>query len=504
MQIAVLVFYFAILIILSVFGAHRYFLLYQFYKHKDDKIRPQGDFPEPPGVTIQLPLYNEMYVAERLIKAVCALDYPKEKMEIQVLDDSTDETTEIVAGLVKEYQGKGFDINLLHRSKEERTGFKAGALAAGMEKAKYGYLAIFDADFLPPENFLRRTVPFFTNPKIGMVQIRWGHINRTCSLLTEVQSVLLDGHFVIESTVRNRTDRYFNFNGTAGIWRKQAIVDGGGWEHDTLTEDLDLSYRSQLKGWKFIYLPDMIAPAELPVTIQSFKTQQHRWAKGAIQTAKKLMPIIIRSKIPLKNKVEALFHLCANIAYLFMIPLSVAIFPTVVIRRNMNWGQMILIDIPFLLLATFSFGAFYLVAQKHVLKTWNEKIKFLPFCSAIGIGLSVNNAVAVWEGLVNKQSPFVRTPKYGILDNKKEAGQKKYKSNRSYLAYIEILLGLYFTATIFVAIDSEIYLTIPFLFIFQFGYLYMGVLSLMEEHKWIPALFRREKTLTLAESKQRI
>jgi cellulose synthase/poly-beta-1,6-N-acetylglucosamine synthase-like glycosyltransferase len=496
MNILILVLYFIILFILSIFGAHRYYLLYLYHKNKDKKIKPKGKFENLPGVTIQLPLYNELYVAERLINAVCNFNYPKNKMEIQVLDDSTDETQKIVLEVVKRYKEKGFDIKYIHR--DNRIGYKAGALDEGLKVAEYDYCAIFDADFIPPKDFLKRTIHYFTDSEIGMVQIRWGHINRNYSLLTEVQTVLLDGHFVIESTVRNRTGRFFNFNGTAGIWRKQAIIDGGGWQHDTLTEDLDLSYRVQLRGWKFVYLPDMIAPAELPVNIKAFKTQQHRWAKGAIQTAKKLIPTIFKANIPLKNKIEAFFHLYANIAYLFMIPLSVLIFPTVIIRRGLAWNQMILIDIPFLLLATFSFSSFYIVAQKEYLKTWTSKIKFLPFVSAIGIGLSVNNAIAVLEGLFDKESEFVRTPKYGVKKNGEEVRTKKYKSKKGYLPYLELILGLYFTATVVVSLMKGIYLTIPFLFIFQYGYLYMAIFSLTEGINFKTLLSKR-KNLNLAE-----
>ncbi len=493
MDIAILVFYFLLLLILSVFGAHRYYLLYLYLKHRKDERKPKDKFKELPGITVQLPLYNEMYVAERLIDAVCKFDYPKDKMEIQVLDDSTDETKDLVSRVVKKYQERGFDIKHIHR--EDRTGYKAGALENGMKLAKYDFFAIFDADFIPPPEFLKQTIHYFTDPKVGMVQIRWGHINRNYSLLTEVQSILLDGHFVLEHTVRNRSGRFFNFNGTGGIWRKQAIIDGGGWQHDTLTEDLDLSYRVQMKGWEFVYIPDLISPAELPVSIKAFKTQQHRWAKGAIQTGKKLMPRILKSNLPLKIKIEAFFHLCANIAYLFMIPLSIAIFPTVIIRRNLNWDQMIIIDIPFLLLATFSFSSFYFFAQKEVLKKWSSKIKYLPFVSAIGIGLSVNNAIAVWQGLTNKKSEFVRTPKYGVKKSGEDITNKKYKSRMGYLPFIELLFGIYFTITVIVSIQRGIYLTIPFLLIFQFGYLYMALLSFSEDLK---LFFLKKKNLKLA------
>src|SRR6186713_2701891 len=323
----VLVFYFFVLSILAIYGWHRYYLI-RLYTRNQDKV--PADLPPPalanlPRVTVQLPIYNEMYVADRLIDAVCEMDYPRELLEIQVLDDSTDETTEIAELAVRRHAARGFDISYLHRV--DRRGFKAGALEAGLKVAKANFIAIFDADFVPPKDFLQKTLPYFTDARIGMVQARWGHLNQDYSLLTKIQSILLDAHFVLEHGGRNRSGCFFNFNGTAGIWRREAIADAGGWQHDTLTEDLDLSYRAQLRGWRFVFLPDVVAPAEVPVEMNAFKSQQHRWAKGSIQTCLKLLPQILHADLPLAVKAEAFFHLTANFNYLLMSLLSVLMFP---------------------------------------------------------------------------------------------------------------------------------------------------------------------------------
>src|SRR6266516_1427355 len=302
--------YFFVLIVLAIYGWHRYYLVYLYMRNRDKE--PRADAPPNPlpVVTIQLPLYNEMYVADRLIESVCAIAYSPALLEIQVLDDSTDETQSIAELAVRRYAVQGIDIKYYHRA--NRTGFKAGALEAGLKLARGEFIAIFDADFIPAPDFLDRLMPHFTDPQVGMVQARWGHINQDYTLLTKIQSILLDGHFVLEHGGRNRSGRFFNFNGTAGAWRRTAIDDAGGWPHDTLTEDLDLSYRAQLRGWRFVFVPELIAPAEVPVEMNAFKSQQHRWAKGSIQTCRKLLPTILRSNLPLSIKIEAFFHLTAN------------------------------------------------------------------------------------------------------------------------------------------------------------------------------------------------
>ena len=319
--------YFFVLVILAVYGWHRYFLVYLYMKNKDKVPVPSTPLERLPVVTIQLPIYNEMYVADRLIDAVCLIDYPRELLEIQVLDDSTDETTSVAERAVRRNAAQGIDITCIHRT--DRTGYKAGALEAGLKAAKGQFIAIFDADFIPTADFLRRTIEFFGDSKIAMVQARWGHINHDYSLLTKVQSILLDAHFVLEHGGRNRSGLFFNFNGTAGIWRREAISDAGGWQHDTLTEDLDLSYRAQLRGWKFVFVPGLIAPAEVPVEMNAFKSQQHRWAKGSIQTCRKLLPRILRSKhLPIQVKTEAFFHLTNTIVYPLMVVLTLLMYPT--------------------------------------------------------------------------------------------------------------------------------------------------------------------------------
>jgi len=477
----ILVLYFFVLSILAIYGWHRYYIVYLYMKNRDKAA--DTALPPPlavlPRVTIQLPIYNEMYVADRLIDTVCEMDYPRELLDIQVLDDSTDETTDIAELAVRRHAARGFDISYLHRV--DRTGYKAGALEAGLKAAKGTFIAIFDADFIPPKDFLRQTLPHFTDAKIGMVQARWGHINQDYSLLTKIQAILLDAHFVLEHGGRNRSGAFFNFNGTAGVWRREAISSAGGWQHDTLTEDLDLSYRAQLAGWKFKFLPHVVSPAEVPVEMNSFKSQQHRWAKGSIQTCMKLLPRILRSNQPLSVKAEAFFHLTANFNYLLMSVLSVLMFPAMWVRYNMGWTEMLLIDIPLFAAATLSVCNFYIVSQRELYPDWRTRLKYLPFLMSIGIGLSVNNTRAVLEALFKKDSEFARTPKYGIERASDEWAGKKYHQTVGVQSIIELALGLYFTGTVFYALANQIYGTLPFLMLFQIGFLYTGLLSILQQ-----------------------
>jgi cellulose synthase/poly-beta-1,6-N-acetylglucosamine synthase-like glycosyltransferase len=472
--------YFFVLVILAVYGWHRYYLVYVYMKNKDRVPLPQGTLASLPPVTIQLPIYNEMYVADRLIDAVCRIDYPRELLEIQVLDDSTDETRAVAERAVRRHAADGIDIKYLHRT--DRTGYKAGALEAGMAVARGEFIAIFDADFIPSTDFLMRTVPYFADPQIGMVQARWGHINQDYSLLTKIQSILLDGHFVLEHGGRNRAGHFFNFNGTAGIWRRTTITDAGGWQHDTLTEDLDLSYRAQLRGWRFVFVPDLVAPAEVPVEMNSFKSQQHRWAKGSIQTCRKVLPRILASDLPLGVKVEAFFHLTANFNYPLMCVLSVLMAPSMVIRYNMGWYEMLLIDIPLFIAATASVANFYMVCQRELHRDWITRVKYLPFLMSIGIGLAVNNTRAVFEALFHRESEFVRTPKYHVENRSDDWITKKYRQSFVVQPMVELALGLYFTATVFYALGNGIYGTLPFLVLFQLGFLYTGLLSVIQQY----------------------
>jgi cellulose synthase/poly-beta-1,6-N-acetylglucosamine synthase-like glycosyltransferase len=478
LEFGILSVYFAVLCVLSVYGSHRYYMSYLYYRYKGNLPMPAGKLATLPRVTIQLPIFNEMYVCERLIDAVCAIEYPRDLYEVQVLDDSTDETTGIAKSCVDGWRAKGIDIVYIHRS--NRQGFKAGALQAGLEVAKGEFVAVFDADFVPGKEFLRKTVHYFSDANVGMVQVRWEHLNREFSLLTHAQAVFLDGHFVIEHTARNRSGRFFNFNGTAGIWRRQAIVDGGGWQHDTLTEDLDLSYRTQLAGWKFVYLPDVVSPAEVPVEMNAFKSQQARWAKGSIQTAKKLLPRILKSNLPRSIKTEAFFHLTANVCYPLMVILSFLMPLSMVIRFRHGWYEVLFLDLPFFVAATMSVSSFYMASQKEIGAPLRERVKYLPFIMALGIGMCISQAKAVMEGLVGHQSEFTRTPKLGVQGKEKSWNLKKYKGLKSALPLLEIGFGIYLSFSIYVALDRNLVFSLPFLLLFQVGFLYVGLMSLFQ------------------------
>jgi cellulose synthase/poly-beta-1,6-N-acetylglucosamine synthase-like glycosyltransferase len=479
-DLALLIPYFAVLIVLAGYGVHRYVLVYLYYKHRKNRTtEPAAHFAELRRITVQLPIFNEQYVVERLLEAVCKLEYPSEKLDIQVLDDSTDETVDVARDLVERYAALGHPVSYHHRTNRE--GYKAGALAEGMSTAKGEFIAIFDADFTPPEDFLLRTVHHFTDSKVGMVQTRWTHINRNYSFLTEVEAILLDGHFVLEHSGRARTGLFFNFNGTAGMWRRAAIEEAGGWQHDTLTEDTDLSYRAQLKGWKFVYLQEVECPAELPVEMTAFKTQQARWAKGLIQTGKKILPRVMRSDAPLHTKIEAWYHLTANISYPLMIMLSVLLLPAMIIRFYQGWFQMLYIDLPLFLASTFSISSFYLVSQRELFpKSWPRALLYLPILMALGIGLTITNTKAVIEALIGRKSAFARTPKYRVESKKDKIGATKYRKRLGWVPWIEMLVGSYFALTVYYAIDNENYITVPFLLLFVFGYWCTGLMSLLQ------------------------
>jgi cellulose synthase/poly-beta-1,6-N-acetylglucosamine synthase-like glycosyltransferase len=397
-----------------------------------------------------------------------------------VLDDSTDETQSVAELAVRRVAARGFDVKYLHRT--HRRGYKAGALAEGLRVARGTFVAIFDADFVPPPDFLRRSINYFADPRIGMVQTRWGHINQDYSVLTRVQAMLLDGHFVLEHGGRNRAGCFFNFNGTAGIWRREAIEDAGGWQHDTLTEDLDLSYRAQLRGWKFVFVPDLVSPAEVPVEMNAFKSQQHRWAKGSIQTCRKLLPAILQSQQPLVVKAEAFFHLTANFNYPLMTLLSLLMFPAMYVRYSSGWTEALLIDVPFFIAATASVGYFYTMSQREIYEDWRLRVKHLPMLMAIGIGLSINNTRAVLEALFHRESEFTRTPKYRIERTGDDWMGKKYHQLVFMQPFAELAVGLYFSGAVVYALANQIYASLPFLVLFQAGYLYMGVLSILQQH----------------------
>lgn len=480
-DILILIPYFTILVILAVYGLHRYQLVYLYLKHKKPIPEPK-EFSILPVVTIQLPVYNEMYVVERLVDSVATIQYPKELLEIQLLDDSTDETKFIAEKTVESWRKQGIDIHFIHR--DNRLGFKAGALENGLKTAKGQFIAIFDADFVPDPEFLNKTIHSFTNPKIGMVQTRWGHINRNYSHLTQVEAMILDGHFVMEHGGRSSSGRFFNFNGTAGIWRREAIESSGGWQHDTLTEDTDLSYRAQMKGWEFLYLSNVMCPAELPVDMTDFKNQQFRWAKGLVQTAIKLLPQILRSNLPLKIKSEAVFHLTANCSYPLMVVFAFIFLPAMIVRFYQGWFQMLLIDLPLFMAATMSVSSFYMISQRELYPdSWKKRFKYLPFMMSVGIGLSVSNSRAVMEAILGIKTSFNRTPKYCIDSAKQNPlPSRKYRRKGGYTPYLELFLGVYFAITVMYAFSNENYATLPFLMLFVVGFIYTGIMSLFQNN----------------------
>jgi cellulose synthase/poly-beta-1,6-N-acetylglucosamine synthase-like glycosyltransferase len=470
--------YILVLIGLAGFGSHRLAIVFLYLKHARNHPKPQSFFKELPVVTVQLPVFNEMHVVDRLLNAVAALDYPKDKLQIQLLDDSTDQTVDICRNGIDRLKALGFDADHIHRS--DRTGYKAGALENGTRMAKGDFLLILDADFVPNPDLLQKTIHFFSDEKIGLIQTRWGHLNRSFNVLTRIQAMFLDGHMELEQTARNRSGRFFTFNGTGGIWRKSCIADAGGWEHDTLTEDMDLSYRAQLKGWRFIFLNDVETPAELPIDMDGFKSQQHRWTKGSIQVCKKVLPAIWRSDVPFSVKVEATFHLTSNFAYLLLILLCFLIYPNQQSQPDFGKLTYYIINVPIFFFSSVSVIVFYLFSQKALRPgTWWKEIPYLPLLLALGIGMSISNAKAVIEAIFNHQTAFVRTPKYGISQNKASDWKKSsYKAMKTLTPFVELLFGFFF---LFIVIEaamkgnvSSAILLLPF----PIGFFYTSLASL--------------------------
>lgn len=476
MEQVVLIGYFVSLSILFVFGLHGFVMMYYHRKYGHKIPVPSKDFKEDAIVTIQLPLYNEMYVIERLIDAVCEIDYPKDKMEIQVLDDSTDETTAIVAKVVEEKKKLGFDISHVRRGSRE--GFKAGALKEGMKIAKGDFIAIFDADFIPQKEFLKRTLSYFTDEKVGMVQTRWEHLNGDYSIITKAQALALDGHFVIEQSVRNKSGFFINFNGTGGVWRKQCIEDAGNWHADTLTEDLDLSYRAQLIGWRFVFLKDFTSPAELPSEINALKAQQFRWTKGAVETAKKILPLVWKSKVPLRVKLQSTFHLTNNLVFPFILLAAILNVPLIFIK-NSGAHEIYFAIMSLFVLAFVSSFLFYLYSQKDIRTDWRRRIVLFPLFMAGSMGLAVNNSRAVFEGLMNRKSEFVRTPKFKQESEKDTFIGNKYLNKKLGLSvFVEAVLAVY----CFIGVLSSIYFmelaSIPFQVLFTLGFSFIAYTSI--------------------------
>ncbi len=476
------------LVVVCIYGFHRYVLVYLYYRHRRKTPGTGGGFSEAdlPFVTVQLPMYNERYVARRVIEQTLRLDYPRAKLQIQVLDDSTDETVGIASATVERARAAGFDIEYIHR--HDRTGFKAGALAGGLASAKGEFIAIFDADFMPGPEIIRDSIHYFTDPKVCAVQARWEHINRSDSLLTQSQAIFLDGHFAIEHVARNRSGRFMQFNGTAGTWRRSAIDDAGGWQHDTLTEDMDLSYRAQMRGWKFVFLPDLTAAAELPPDIDAFKAQQFRWTKGGAQTAIKMLPrLMLARNLSWKIKIEALFHLTCFSVHGFVVVLMTLLMPVMLIRMNEIGDTSALravIDWAVFALATLSASVFYVAGQFELFRNWRTVLKYLPFLMALGVGVCLSNTKALLEAVFGYTSDFVRTPKYGAgtaeYVARRRGGDTGAKSKRSLLPYLELTYGVYmFGCTVYCFINPKFLMAGPFFAIFTVGFSYVGILGLM-------------------------
>lgn len=460
---------------LAVYGFNNLIttILYLRSRNRDQKPLKLLSDDELPVVTIQLPIYNEVYMVERLVKAVAALDYPEGKLQIQVLDDSTDETTSSAARIVDEYRKKGKDIELIHR--DDRSGFKAGALSKGMQSARGEIIGIFDADFLPARNWLRKTVPEFQDEKLGCLQTRWGHTNNTYSLFTRAVALGIDGHFVVEQGARSRNGLLMNFNGTAGLWRRATILDAGDWQADTLTEDLDLSYRAQLRGWKIGYLPDVVVPAELPAQVEAFKRQQFRWAKGTFQTVKKLVPQILHSNKPLHVKIMGLMHITGYSAHPMMLAMLLLLLPVGFLAPHT------LRLFPWTMIATFGPPLMYMCSKTSYAPRLWDRVKLLPVLTLIGFGLSLNNTVAVMQGLFSKKTgTFVRTPKFNITTRQDQVAKSKYSMKVNWMVWGEFLLAAYSIFSMVLLYPYIGFGIVPCLVIYTIGYLYMAIMNLVQ------------------------
>ena len=465
---------------LGLFGLHRLWMIAR-VRWKGAERFPASCAGNLPGVTVQLPLFNERTVAARLVRAAGALSYPRERLEIQVLDDSTDETCAIVDAEVAELRARGLDAKVLRRSR--RTGFKAGALAFGLEQARGEHIAVFDADFAPRPDFLLRLVPALEDERIGLVQARWEHGNRDDGALTRAQSALLDGHFVVEHTFRYQNGLFFNFNGTAGIWRRAAIEDAGGWQHDTLTEDLDLSYRAQLRGWRFVYAAHEGVPSEVPADLAAFQGQQQRWAKGSVQVARKLCGRILRADLPLRVKLEAGMHLTSNAGYPFVLALAL-LLPLVTQgnERFPSWWHWVAF-----LLCTLSVAAFYDRGQRALGRSLRQRLFDVPAAMALGVGMCVGQTRAVLEGLFPQTGEFVRTPKRGAAP-----ATALYRPAQRGWPVIELLLAAWAAWGMACALHAGVWGSVPFLALFFAGFLWVVVASLREvSQAWVP---RRSST----------
>jgi len=475
MQIVLLALYCTVLLVLCTYGAHRASLVFQCmrYKRRIERASRSVSVPEAelPTVTVQLPLYNEATVVRRLLDAAGALDYPSDRLELQVLDDSTDETEGIARAAVEELRERG--INAVYLRRPDRHGYKAGALDFGLKQAAGELIAIFDADFVPQASFLKEIVGHFTDARIGMVQTRWEHMNRDHSLLTSIQALMLDGHHMVENRARFGAGNMFNFSGTGGMWRRQAIQDAGGWEHDTLTEDLDLSYRAQLAGWRFVYRGDVLTPAELPEDMSSFRAQQYRWAKGTVQTARKLLLRVAKSELTLAQRIEACFHMLPHMAYPMMVLLTLLLLPALVFMPASDVRTLLLIDLPLCIGATGSLATFYAMAEVAQGRSAWGAMKRLPALIALGAGLAPHLSSAVFDGMRSMAGEFVRTPKRG-----EQRGRYRQYAK---LPLSEMALATVCAGSVVASVETGHYFATPFAALFMSGYGYVAALVIQEQ-----------------------
>ncbi len=473
-----------LLFLLLFYAFHSYIMIYHFLRNrrkgmKSERTPTKKPPEELPFVTIQLPVYNEKYVVRRLIESCGMIDYPSDKFEIQVLDDSDDETITIVANLVRRLEARGVSISHIRRN--NRQGYKAGALQYGLEFARGEFVAIFDADFVIPGDFLRRLVDEFDNPRVAVVQARWGHLNSNKSLFTMAQAISLDGHFVVEQNIRCQARYFINFNGTCGIWRRAAIDDAGGWHSDTLAEDLDLSYRAQIRNWEIVFRPDVAVEGEIPPDVEGYRNQQNRWAKGTIQVAKKLLPRILKSDLPLLVKYEATVHLTCHLVFPALFLVAMLTLPIVFYKIELVVPASYFLFASFFGLGVFGYPVLYSLSQRELYPKWRMNLTRIPFIIALCTGVSLSNAKAVFEGLSGRKSAFTRTPKYGPHGQDAEAAGKQYRDvNTSFLPHFEMLCGLYLFFSFLYTLVNEQLVLVPFLFLYACGFFYMGASSMKE------------------------
>jgi len=472
--------YLLALLVVGIFSIEALYLVYKYWRgRKKKKYVPA--IRNYPRVTIQLPIYNEVYVAKRLIDAVCEMDYPLDKLEIQVLDDSTDYTCQICQQQVTYYSEKGLDIKYLHR--RIRSGFKAGALQEALKVATGEFIAIFDADFVPQKNFLKETIPFFKDKKVGMIQTRWEHLNEEFSFVTKAQAFGLAGHFAIEQNGRNAAGYFINFNGTAGIWRKNCIEDAGSWQADTLTEDLDLSYRAQLKGWKFLFLNDVVTPSELPAEINALKSQQYRWTKGAVETARKILPRLWKSDLPFGLKIHSTLHLTSNMSYPFLLILALLNLPLVLVKKHFPESTVYVLIFSFFAVSFAASFVFYAVSQRSLYRDWKKRLLLFPVFLSGSMGFSVNNTKAVMEGLLKHNTPFIRTPKYELIGRDGSIHDKSYRVALDKTVILEIAMAVYTCTGIVFSLYYRELGILPLMFMYFVGYSLIGYLSIKHAFK---------------------